>query len=172
MTLQTGPRRTKVAALKGSDKKAAFTLIELLIVSVIILALLSFSTPLLRKSFTDLELKETVSNISKFIALAQQKAIIERCSYAISFDFEAGTYRLSGVEGEGEDKKYKDLADRFGRLFEVPKSIKIEGNAKEIVFSPNGECSVVELELTNRNEKVMLINTTGTMGNVVVTEKK
>ncbi len=161
------------------SKRKAFTLIELLIVSVIILALVSFSTPLFRKTFTDLELKEAVSNISKLMGLAQQRAIIEGRSYRLLFDFEGRQYRLSRIEGEGQNIKFVDLRDSFGRPFKIPESVDIEGNTKEVIFYPNGSCSapgaerdVIELKLTNKNENTMMISVIEATGNVVITPKK
>lgn len=161
------------------SKRKAFTLIELLIVSVIILTLISFSTPLFRKSFIDLELKEAVSNISKLMGLAQQRAIIERRGYRLLFDFEGRSYRLSKVEGEGQNIKFIDLADRFGRLFKIPESVDLKGNTKEIIFYPDGSCSapgaerdVIELKLTNKNENTIKISVIEATGNVVITPEK
>lgn len=161
------------------NKRTGFTLIELLIVSVIILALVSFSTPLFRKSFTDLELKESVSNISRLMGLAQQRAIIERRSYRLLFDFEGMWYRLSRLEGTGRNIKFVDVPDSFGRPFKIPQGVDAKGNIKEIVFYPDGSCSapgperdVIELELTNKNGLVMVISVIEATGNVVVTQKK
>jgi prepilin-type N-terminal cleavage/methylation domain-containing protein len=163
-----------------SKKRAGFTLIELLIVSMVILALVSFSTPFFRKSFTDLELKEAVSSISKLMGLAQQRAIIERRGYRLLFDFGNKSYRLYRVEGEGQNIKFINVADNFGRLFKIPGNIDIKGNAKEIIFYPDGSCTapgaadleVIELEFINRNERVMKISVIEATGNAVITEKK
>lgn len=152
-----------------SDK--GFTLIELLIVSVIILALVFFSTPLFRRSFVNLELKETVSNISKFITLVQQRSIIDRKTYKIFFDFDKNTYQL--LE-EGNNI----VPGRFGKIFYIPQDIEIDGSSKEIFFYPDGHCDngnselpqQVSLELTDKNKKTLTITTTGTLGNVVITE--
>ena len=161
------------------SKRKGFTLIELLIVSVIILALVSFSTPLFRKTFTDLELKEAVSNISKLMGLAQQRAIIERYRYRLLFDFEGRQYRLSRIEGEGQNIKFIALKDSFGRPFKIPESVDVKGNTKEIIFYPDGSCGtpganrdVIELELTNKNENTMTISVIEATGNVVITQKK
>jgi prepilin-type N-terminal cleavage/methylation domain-containing protein len=153
-------------------KTNAFTLIELLIVSTIILVLVSFSTPLFRKSFSDLELKETASNISKFISYAQQRAIIDRCIYKISFELEKKEYRLFRVSGEGQNLTYNTLKDRFGRVFYIPKSIEVESEFSEILFYPDGHCDIVGLKLTGKNKRVLSIRTTGVLGNVVTTEER
>ena len=176
LSKRTQPLPWRATGLAGG---AGFTLIELLIVSVIILALLSFSMPLFRKTFTDLELKEAASNISKLMGLAQQRAIIERWPYRLLFDFEKKWYRLSRVEGEGQNIKFIDLTDSFGRRFKIPEDISIKGNAKEVTFYPDGSCSapgatldVIELELTNKNENTIEISVIEATGNVVITPKR
>jgi prepilin-type N-terminal cleavage/methylation domain-containing protein len=166
----------KATARKLLSNERGFTFVELLIVSAVILALLAFSTPLFRKSFADLELKEMVSNISKLIMFAQQRAVIDRCNYQLAFDPKAGTYRLFKIEGEVQNKKYVGISDRFGRLFKIPENIEMKGSSKEIIFYPdghsdNGSGEQPAFEFMNKNEKIIRIDTTGMMGNVVVTEK-
>lgn len=162
----------------------SFTLIELLIVSVIILTLVAFSTPLFRKSFSDLELKEAVSNISRLITFAQHRAIIDKGIYKITFDFEKKTYQLKilttqYVEGQKEEN-YTPIKDRFGRIFYIPRSIAVEGRFNEVLFYPDGHCDngiagqpeQIRLTLTNKNNTVLTLATTGILGNVVITEEK
>jgi len=163
----------KRAALRRALNRGGFTFIELLIVSAIILVLLSFSTPLFRRSFSDLELKDTASNITKFIIFAQEKAIIDRSIYKISFDFDKKTYQLFRATGEGQNITYTTSAkDRFGNVIRLPKDIDYEGRAKEIFFYPDGHSDMVELRLANTNKKVLIISTTGILGNVVIREEK
>lgn len=165
---------------EGAQRNNSFTLIELLIVSVVILALVALSTPLFRHSFADLELKETVSNISRFITYAQDKAIIDKTLYKIVFDFETNKYRLFAAVGEGQNMRYASPSDRFGRIFYIPKGIDIEGQFNEIFFYPDGHCDngnpkqpeQVKLKLANKNKKALTITTTGILGNVIIREEK
>jgi len=158
--------------LKRALNNGGFTLIELLIVSVIILVLLSFSTPLFRRSFSDLELKDTASSITKFMIFAQQRAIIDRSVYKISFDFYKKTYRLFRAAGEGQNITYTAAQDRFGNIIHLPKDIDCEGQANEIFFYPDGHCDAVELRLSNSNKKALIISITGVLGNAVIREEK
>ena len=169
--LQTGPMKKKVPKKVRSNTLTGFTLIELLIVAAIILVLTSFSTPLFRKTFTDLELKETASNISKFIAFAQQQAVIDEAIYKISFDFENKKYRLL-VSGEEGGMKFKSTSGRFGRVFNLPRDIDIDGEKNEILFYPDGRSDKVELKLISKDSKVLRITTTGVLGNVIVEQEK
>ena len=169
MILQAGLTR---GMLKKTSNKS-FTLIELLIVTAIVLTLVSFSMPLFRRTFTDLELKETISDISKFILFAQQQAIINGAIYKIDFDFEKKEYRLLTFAGGNEQGgQFEGAGGRFGRVFNLPKSIDIEGQANEVLFYPDGHSDKIELKLTSKNNKAVKIITTGVLGNVDVTEEK
>jgi len=167
MILQTGLMKS----LKKRLSSKGFTLIELFIVSVIILVLISISTPLFRKTFADMELKETASRLERFIAFAQQEAIINVTVYRMFFDFENKTYQLfvdTGEEGVG----FEEVRDKFGRIFNLPKGISIEGTAEEILFYPDGHSDKVELTLTNENDKTLKATTTGILGNVIIAEEE
>lgn len=171
MILQICLKKKKVQA-KLARSDSSFTLIELLIVATIIAGLIFFSTPLFRKQFSNLELKDTALRISRLINFAQERAIMDRCVYKISFDFDKKTYRLFAVTAEGEALRDVPLKDKFGRTFSLPQNIEIEGEKNEILFHPDGRCDVIELKLTNKNKKVSRISTTGVLGNVSIKEEK
>lgn len=163
MISRTGPR--KKARSRG------FTLIELLIVCVIILALISVSMPLFKKTFTGLELRETVSNISKFMTYAQQRAIIDGRIYKILFNFDEKNYQLLVLANPGQETAYSKLSDRFGRVFKIPADIEIEGTVSEMLFYPDGHTDTLELKLKNTDNKVLKITATGLLGNVTIAEE-
>lgn len=160
----TGPMMKNPPAKASNRPVAAFTLIELFIVSVVILILISVSTPLFRKTFSGLELKEAASNISSFITLAQHRAVADGSVCKVVFDYENKTYRLFVASGQ----EYATVNDRFGRLFHIPANIEIEGAVNEILFYPDGHCDKIEIKLTNKDNETLKLLTTGVMGNVVV----
>lgn len=155
-----------------------FTLIELFIVSGIILALVAFSTPLFRKTFNELQLREAASNISKLAAFAQQEAILNRNTYKISFNPEKRTYQLlSAGSQEGAKVEFKPSGGRFGRVFHWPGSIDMEAQLNEgrsvgISFYPDGHSDKAEFKLANKNDKVLRITSTGVLGNIAIYEEQ
>jgi len=159
------------AGMKKGIRKG-FTLLELLIVSVIILVLIAMATPLFRRTFTDLELKDSISNLTKFIVFAQQQAIVNRGMYKMSFDFDKNEYRLRMKTGQGEQARYSNIQGRFGRVFKLPRGVSIEGDddASEIEFYPEGNSDKIEVRLVSTNGDTVTIATTGVLGNVVVTK--
>ena len=168
MMLQIGLTKKKVK----KDLNKGFTLIELCVVSVIILVLISISTPLFRKTLTDLELREAVSRLEKFILFSQQEAIVNETIHKIVFDFENKKYRLYSEIGEGGNLEFSASKGKFGRIFNLPRSIDIEGDKDEILFYPDGHSGVAKLRLINKNDKVLELTVTGMMGNVIVTEQE
>jgi type II secretory pathway pseudopilin PulG len=175
MTSRIGPKRKILPGKGPSSAQAAFTLIELFIVSAVILVLVGFSTPLFRRTFSDLELRETAANITSFITFAQHKAVSDSAICKLVFDYDRKTYRLfmasaaPGVEGA---LGYINPKDRFGRLFKMPADLKAEGRAAELFFYPDGHCDKFAIRLSNKNGKTITLATTGVLGNVTVKEER
>ncbi|MBI4336026.1 MAG: hypothetical protein HY589_05165 [Candidatus Omnitrophica bacterium] len=166
------PLHPKEPSIENEGGVMGFTLIELLIVGAVILALVSISSPLFQKSFADLQLRQTASNIARFAGLAQQRAIIDRRIYKLQFDFEERSYRLFFAGGEGQAVKFESPRDRFGRRFLIPEGLQMSGQTREALFYPDGKCDVIELGLKNKNGKFLVIATTGMLGDVVINEAK
>ena len=80
--------------LRRGRSRPAFTLIELTLVTIIILALVGLSVPLFRKTFSGLAAKDATFNISKLINYAQERSVIDRKNYKIMFNFTANQYQL------------------------------------------------------------------------------
>lgn len=145
-------------------RKAAFTLIELTLVTVIILTLIGLSIPLFRKTFTNLSSRNAAFNISKLVTYAQEKAIIDRKNYKLVFDFGRREYRL--FESTSSDGKlvYKKIKGRFGKGFTLPQGLYFDGSGasagrtstektvKQIVFYPDGRCDELSIEVTDNKD--------------------
>ena len=104
-------------------KSWGFTLIELTLVTVIILALLGLSIPLFRKTFLDLSAKDTAFNISKLVTYAQEKAVIDRKNYKIIFNFNQRNYQLLESSRTEDAIVYKKVQKRFGKIFTLPQGL-------------------------------------------------
>ena len=149
-----------------------FTLIELLIVSAVILILIAISTPLFRKSVIDLELRDTVSSLIKFVNYAHQRAVIEGVVYKMEFDSVSGTYRLFKATGVSPDYGFTVPADRFGKVFYIPRDIRIDSELREVFFYPDGHSDAWGLRLINKNNKVSVISSNGILGRIDVETKR
>jgi len=142
-------------------RSRAFTLIELTLVTVIILALLSLSIPLFRRTFRDLSAKDAAFNISKLAGYAQEKAVIDRNNYKIVFDFNRRQYQLLEAGQSAQGLAYKKMTSRFGRLFKLPQGLSFydpktglrekpnEEYRKESIFYPDGRCGELSIEIVD-----------------------
>ena len=144
-------------------KHEGFTLIELTLVTVIILALVALSIPLFKKTFTNLSAKDAVFNISKLVSYAQEKAVIDRKNYRAVFDFNHCQYQLFEFDKPSADKDpYKKIQGRLGRIFTLPQGLffydsktgvsqKMEGECKkQVIFYPDGHCSELSINVVDK----------------------
>ncbi len=155
---------------KRLNKESGFTLIELILVAAIIITLVAVSTPLFRKTFQGLQLKDTAYSIGKVIQYAQQRAIIEERKYKIVFFFESRGYQLYAWEETGEKKGFARAKGRFYNRFELPKDVKFRGEDDSILFLPNGRCDKITLYVVGKDKQTFAVKTNGRSGYVSVEE--
>jgi len=124
-----------------------FTLIELTLVTLLVLILVGLSTPLFKKTLSDLSAKNRSFSICKLINYAQEMAVLERKNYKIAFDFKNGRYQLLELSSSDLPPAYKKTTGRFGRLFGLEQGLKISGARNEVVFYPDGHCDDIEVNV-------------------------
>ena len=101
----------KMKSLRG------FTLIELTLVTLLVLILAGLSTPLFKKTLSDLSARNTSFSICKLINYAQEMAVLERKNYKITFDFKKGRYQLLELSSSTKPPAYVKVTGRFGKHF-------------------------------------------------------
>lgn len=126
---------------------AAFTLIELVLVTAIILIIIGLSIPLFKRTFSDLTIKDLAFNISKLTYYAREKAILQKKNFKISFDFPSGRYRLLEMDNSIEPPVYKKSADKYGKGYTLPKGMLFKGPKNEIIFYPDGRCDDADIDI-------------------------
>ncbi len=137
-------RNNSIKAFIPLDNKylTGFTLIELVLVILLISILIGLSTPIFRRTFSNLELKNTTYNISKMINYAEEMAIIDKVNYKINFDFEKGKYWIT----KGEEK----IGGRYGRTFFLPRGLTFTGKREEITLYPDGSSGRAEIKIVDK----------------------
>jgi Tfp pilus assembly protein FimT len=143
-------------------KSSGFTLIELTLVTVIILALVGLSVPLFKQTFSALSAKDTVFNISKLVSYAQEKAVIDRKNYKVIFDFNRREYQLFESGQSADGIVYKKAQDRFGKVFILPQGIFFHDPKtnitqetdkeyrRQVVFYPDGHCDGILIDIVDK----------------------
>jgi len=138
-------------------KNKGFTLIELVLVVFLISVLVALSTPLFKRTFTDLQLRNTVYNVTKTINYAREMAIIERSNYKINFNFKKGEYWITRLHRTGEKSIYKRTGGRYGRIFSLPEGIYFNARDDEMLFYPDGRAEEIELKIYGKDKKGYLL---------------
>lgn len=146
-TLRTG---------RNPNKRFGFTLIELILLTVIIATLVAISTPLFRKTFVSLQIKNASFNLAKLINFAQEKAVLESRSYKLVIDQDDSRYYFM-KEDDGAVRKFVRLKDKIGRVFSLPKGIKLKSDKRQIIFYPDGHSEKATITLRDKHNKVKLV---------------
>jgi hypothetical protein len=150
--------------------KAGYTLIELILLTVIIAILVAVSTPLFRNTFTSLELKESSYNIAKLVNYIQERAIVEGVPYKLVLDAERSRYYIMKSDPK-DPAKYMRLEEKTGRIFGLPAGAKLKTDKAEIHFYPDGHSDKATLTIISkgRTERLMI---KGNLGNVEFADKE
>lgn len=149
-----------------TPKNRGFTFIELVLVSIIILVLVGLSTPLFRRSFSGVQLKQTCQNLTQLMRYLQAKAIAERNILRLNFDFAQGTFWPT-VEDEESVGKFKRIKGRWGATVKAAEGVAIEAleeisvseGVPYISFYPDGSSDKTKIKISDNKGKSFIITT-------------
>lgn len=127
-----------------------FTLIELTLVTLLVLILAGLSTPLFKKTLSDLSARNTSFSICKLINYAQEMAVLEGKNYKIAFDFKNGRYQLLELSPSGLPPVYKKVTGRFGKLFDLSRGLSLSGNRNGVIFYSDGHCDEINVNVLTK----------------------
>ena len=132
-----------------------FTLIELLIVISILGLMAGLAVPNFGNTYSNFQLSETAKNISFLMNYAQSRAVIKGQKHQLIFKEDNSQYWLEEeISDNGEENaegNFRQIAGRFGRVFDVPEGITIESENPSIRFYPNGKIDKIRIYLHNRH---------------------
>ncbi|MBL7131937.1 MAG: prepilin-type N-terminal cleavage/methylation domain-containing protein [Candidatus Omnitrophica bacterium] len=150
----------------------SFSLVELLLVVVILGILIGLSTPLFRKTYSNFQLADSAKNLVSLMRFAQTSSIVERLRYRIVFDSGKSKYWLSKESDLSQPAVFSKIQGKFGRTVAIPKDINIEFANDNITFYPDGTVDEVNIDFSNRDNKVYTVTTEGQTGYVKLLEYK
>ena len=156
----------------AKKRQSSFTLIELILVILLISILIGLSTPLFKRTFSGLQLKNTTFNITKIINYAQEIAIVERVNYKVNFDFEEGNFWITKLDESGDIPVYKRIGGRHGRIFLLPRELIIAGKKEEIILYPDGRSDEVEIKIIDKSGESRLLRVKGFGNQIEIEESK
>jgi len=146
-----------------------FTLIELTLVAILVLVLIGISTPLFRKTFSDLTTKNAAFSISKLINYAQERAVVDGKAFTIKFAPQARENKYTQYKLFDGDLPVRG---RFGRTFELPQGVILKSSLARIDFYPDGSCSAAEITVSGSSGGNYRIRTKGFGGLAKIEELK
>jgi len=155
-------------------KKSGFTLIELVLVILLVSIITALSTPLFRRTFSDLTIKNASFDMGKMINYTQEMAIIDRVMYKLNLNFEKESYWITKETHSEEGVVYKRIKGRFGKIFILPRRFSLRSNKKEIVFYPDGRSDEAKIWIRDeesREERVIEVQGFGSRVTVEAVKK-
>ncbi len=113
--------------------------------------LAGLSTPLFKKTLSDLSARNTSFSICKLMNYAQEMAVLERKNYKIAFDFKKGSYQLLEIASSVALRPvYKRATGRFGKLFGLPQGLSLSGSTNGVIFYPDGHCDEIRVNVLTK----------------------
>ncbi len=122
---------------------SGFTLLEILLVTVILSILISMVTVQFRRSFDNIQFKNFVLDLQSILRYAHDKAVLEKDVYLLRFVENPQGYRLEKSSGTGSDGKedFKQIKDRTGATRLLPKNTEAKIDPPLIEFYPDGSAT-------------------------------
>ncbi len=168
-----------MAYVSGTHR--GFTYLELLVVVSILAVLTAAIVPLYSISVRSLQQRSVRGDFVATIYFLQELSIQQSRELRLHIDPEENAWSVTGwVSGMGEDKVFEPLAfQALGEPHPFPEAMPVQRlrgtraqgqSARHLTFYPNGACDRVAIRFgpPNSTRPLMTIETTGTLGGVVV----
>lgn len=149
--------------------KTGFTLLELLVVVLIISISLGLTTPIFRKTFSNIQLTSISSEVLSLMRYAHERAIVEKAILRFNLSEDGKTFWLT--KKRADEEIFDKLNGKFGREFTLPKDLKIESKIEAVDFYPDGEIDESVIEISNSEGKAITVVTKAN-GRIAIEEEK
>ena len=155
------------------SNKLAFTFIELILVTLIILIFAGLSSPLFRRPFTNIQLKSTSQHLVQLMRRLQAKAVAERQFCRLNFDFTKNIFWPSVKIDNSGGVSFAEIKEKWGKPFRVPQGLSISSIDKDITFItfyPDGSTDQAEIKISDNKGRVFTVSTQKHIGYIKVEE--
>ena len=140
------------------------TFIELILVVGILSILTAISTPLFRRTFDNLQVRNLCRDISKLSKYVQERAIMEQVIHRIDFDANNKEYGVSVAKDPLNPEKFIALNNKFGRKRRFSPNILLECTKSYAVFYPDGTADELHLYIIGKNDDIYTATNKETTG--------
>ena len=145
---------------------AGYTLIELVLTTLIILVLIGLSTPMLKRTYTDLRVNLQAKDMAGLTNLARERAVLTRIPHAIALYVDKDAY---GMLIEDEDSgKFIPLADRWGKRFKLHDGLSLSSDKEDVRFFADGTSSGAKITIEDVSGTKAGINIDKRTGEITV----
>jgi prepilin-type N-terminal cleavage/methylation domain-containing protein len=134
-----------------------FTVIEILLVTILIAILAGISIPRVQKFNASWKLKNSTREFQSFLQYLIQCAIAERTIVTLSLDDKTNTFSA----------RFKNDPEKI-RTFHVPVDITVTIEQPTISFYPDGNNDHIKLTFRSQNEQSITLTTKGVFGGIKV----
>ena len=144
-------------------KNQAFTLLELLIVLVLIVAVSGLTFPNLKSYYHESVTNQAVRRITDLIEYARYESVMQRKTLRLSVS-DSNTVQLFVL-----DEKFVPHLSRFGKAYSFPDHLSLSSLSEQnIFFYPDGNTSKVHITLDKKEGGYIEISTKALFGAVQV----
>ena len=145
-------------------REKGLTFIELILVISILSILTAISTPLFRRTFDSLQVRNLCRDISKLTKYVQERAIMEQVIHRIDFDVNNNEYWVSIAKDPLNPEKFIALNNKLGRKRRFSPNILLECTKPYAVFYPDGRADELHLYITGKNDEIYTASNKETTG--------
>ena len=154
--------------------RLGFTLLEILLVTVILSILISMVTVQFHRTFDNLQYRNFVLDTFTVLRYAHDKAILEKDVYALRYTENPAGYRLEKSTGEKRDGKleFQRIKDRTGNFHPLPKNTRAKVDPPLIVFQTDGSATDARWVFTDFKGHTTALRVRPEVGEVAMDESR
>jgi len=149
-------------------REKGLTFIELILVISILSILTAISTPLFRRTFDSLQVRNLCRDISKLSKYVQERAIMEQVIHRIDFDVSNKEYWVSVAKDPLNPEKFIALNNKLGRKKRFSPNILLECTNSYAVFYQDGRADELTIHVSGADGEVYTLTNKETTGYVKV----
>ena len=128
----------------------AFTLIEIILVSLVLIVIAGLSLPNFAKTYLGLELKQTTKDVVYLMRYAQSRAVTKGKQMQAEFAPDLKSYwinELSSREESESEEQFNRISGRFGKVYHIPDSVELASDFQKVHFYEDGSIEKVRVYL-------------------------
>ncbi len=159
---------------RDDDGAGGFTLIEILLVTMLLGILVSVATVQFRRSFDGLQFDNLKLDITSMLRYARDRAILEKTAYRVQYDQNRQGFKMEKASGAPKKGAWEFLPirDRTGALRRVPAHIRADTTPDTAVFYPDGSSNEITWKFADPQDRTVTLRTAPECGDIRVEEPR